>query len=469
METAKREINLTIITLPELLNILETGGDYAGVIKPWKKQQGLVVPPRNPEHFKTLLDILANNLSTKCARYLDNFYHYENVEYSYIRECLEESLSSIYPELSSQLGGSESDDEDDDDDDDDDEETSFDSAEQYQSQQREDDYYRLYLKFGHQSIPQLKKTLDKYNVSIPKLPKRADEPVLKNILIRALATESQNIPSQCDETQGDDQETPSTNFLFAFDINPDHKGFLPREKVYGDKPEKPKTEEAYGLLKKGLPKKVDKYLNRQYNYNSNPLSRIHGFIITETEGCDNIYHLDPIPKIIKLSVICTSPITNRVPPEVPLTVGNLLIGAFLITSRHMGYDYAILEVANDCAGNNSDDDGEDDPDDDEDDEDDEINSYGNKNYYLGKQSQANLFCNYERYGFREDPKLHIDYNCFTDDPFPSMKIALQKYSLDCLAKVSFVSSRPSTWSSMPSKFCQQHGFIPSNIIIPDEC
>ncbi len=50
---------------------------------------------------------------------------------------------------------------------------------------------------------------------------------------------------------------------------------------------------------KTLPKSVSKYLNNQYNYNSNPLARIHGFIKFES-GCCNVYHLDPVPKVIKI-------------------------------------------------------------------------------------------------------------------------------------------------------------------------
>ena len=60
MEQAKTKSNLTIITLRELLTILETGGDYLGPINSWKKQksQPLIIPPKEIADYNNLLDIL---------------------------------------------------------------------------------------------------------------------------------------------------------------------------------------------------------------------------------------------------------------------------------------------------------------------------------------------------------------------------------------------------------------------------
>jgi hypothetical protein len=122
-----------------------------------------------------------------------------------------------------------------------------------------------------------------------------------------------------------------------------------------------------------------------------------------------------------------------VPPSKPFTVGSLLIGFYLILMKQMKYDWSILEVANDCVDGISDDD-----------------LYGSKEYFQGKESQHPLYCYYERFGFREDPRLFKDYKCFGKNPFPSMKLSLDNYTIECLREISFGNE----WSLLPSTFCK---------------
>ena len=124
----------------------------------------------------------------------------------------------------------------------------------------------------------------------------------------------------------------------------------------------------------------------------------------------------------------------------------------------MGYDWAVLEVANDCVGE-----------DDDNDEDDDDKEYGSYGYYQGKKSQGRLFCNYERYGFREDSKLNTTYKYFSDDSFPAMKINLNGYSQDCLAKIAFLTTNPISYNGTPSDFCKKLGHNGENIQFIKEC
>ena len=50
--------------------------------------------------------------------------------------------------------------------------------------------------------------------------------------------------------------------------------------------------------------------------------------------------------------------------------------------------------------------------------------YGGFWYMKGKQSKTSLMKFYEKMGYREDPVVHIDWNCFSDIPYPSMRLEL---------------------------------------------
>ena len=50
--------------------------------------------------------------------------------------------------------------------------------------------------------------------------------------------------------------------------------------------------------------------------------------------------------------------------------------------------------------------------------------YGGFWYKKGKQSKIRLMKFYEKMGYKEDPSVHIAWNCFTDIPYPSMRLEL---------------------------------------------
>jgi hypothetical protein len=50
--------------------------------------------------------------------------------------------------------------------------------------------------------------------------------------------------------------------------------------------------------------------------------------------------------------------------------------------------------------------------------------YGGFWYKKGKQSKIRLMKFYEKMGYKEDPSVHIVWNCFTDIPYPSMRLEL---------------------------------------------
>jgi hypothetical protein len=52
------------------------------------------------------------------------------------------------------------------------------------------------------------------------------------------------------------------------------------------------------------------------------------------------------------------------------------------------------------------------------------NEYGGYFYSKGKRSQLKLFQFYEKFGFKEDYKVHLEWKSFTTDPFPSMILNL---------------------------------------------
>ncbi len=50
--------------------------------------------------------------------------------------------------------------------------------------------------------------------------------------------------------------------------------------------------------------------------------------------------------------------------------------------------------------------------------------YGGFWYHKGKKSQERLMKFYEMHGYREDPKIHTDWCCFSEIPFPAMRLKI---------------------------------------------
>jgi len=50
--------------------------------------------------------------------------------------------------------------------------------------------------------------------------------------------------------------------------------------------------------------------------------------------------------------------------------------------------------------------------------------YGGFWYKKGKQSKIRLMKFYEKMGYKEDPSVHTEWNCFSDIPYPSMRLEL---------------------------------------------
>ena len=55
---------------------------------------------------------------------------------------------------------------------------------------------------------------------------------------------------------------------------------------------------------------------------------------------------------------------------------------------------------------------------------DEEHGYGGYYYHKARQNSKKLIQYYESHGFREDPKVHKVWECFSHLPFPSMRLAL---------------------------------------------
>ena len=52
------------------------------------------------------------------------------------------------------------------------------------------------------------------------------------------------------------------------------------------------------------------------------------------------------------------------------------------------------------------------------------NEYGGFWYRKGKQSQERLMKFYEMHGFKEDPDVHLNWCCFSEIPYPTMRLSL---------------------------------------------
>ena len=170
--------------------------------------------------------------------------------------------------------------------------------------------------------------------------------------------------------------------------------------------------------------------------------------------CKNIEKIpENLRKIIQLSLVCSLGFSDR------KAIGAYLIGTFLIIAKLLNYDLAILEAANDIV---------DDPNeyDDDDDNDSELESgdsgsvvsseldksniYGGEEYQEGKNQRKDLFCSYERYGFRENGKINTEWKCFSDVPYPAMMLELNSIPMNCLT--SIIANR--SWTTKPSTYCQ---------------
>lgn len=186
------------------------------------------------------------------------------------------------------------------------------------------------------------------------------------------------------------------------------------------------SKKNYGMLnKKGKP----------IYYSKSEYSRIHGFIIIKTGGCikDAVYKevqknnkkVKEEPDITQLVLICSSH------NSIYKGIGSLLIATYLFISQYLRFDISILEVANDM--------------------DDDGLVYGDKLFKKGKKQKKNLYCFYEKVGYREEPLIHKPWGCFDDDlPLPTMYLDLKKYSRSCLAN-SFLNR---TWTEKASSFCK---------------
>lgn len=448
LRTEIETMGLTIVTLGECIQILE--GTHPNIIlpeKPLKEWQdnilGYRLPPKNNFQLVGLIEVLSEELASKCIRYSDQLERYQNVETGYIRNLIEERLRSKYdipdPEL---VDTSDSD-----------SDTSSDTSSEISESSEsllghidtsvtssQDVYGLVFMKYGSQSIGELQNTLREQGIEVPTKPQSArnrhKKAKYKALLLDTIA---ERILAQ----ERDDcfTETSDHEILLAMDTSIEALGIIPRAKFFG-KPfsylSKQPSYKAYSdKIKVIRSTQFQNFSKKRFSYNHNPLNRVHGFLVLRDNGCA-VYDLENPPKISQLVVICSSTFSDRVPPEKPFTVGALLIGFYLFLVKDMKYDWSVLEVANECVGS------------DPDDEDDVPILYGSKEYLMGKNSQHPLFCFYERFGYREDPDLAKRFHCFSDSPYPSMKLVLSEYSDECLREVCFTDK----WSGHPSSYCK---------------
>jgi len=172
-------------------------------------------------------------------------------------------------------------------------------------------------------------------------------------------------------------------------------------------------------------------------YNKSIYSRIHGFIIVKVGGCledavnkvvyDKGNKTLEKPTITQLVLVCSSS------KSIYKGVGSLLISTYLFISQYLRYDISILEVANDLE------------------EEDDSKKYGDKAFKKGKNQKKDLYCFYERMGYKEDPIIHKPWECFSEeDPLPTMYLDLKKYSRKCLSQAFLNRMRPDKASSFCS-------------------
>ena len=49
-----------------------------------------------------------------------------------------------------------------------------------------------------------------------------------------------------------------------------------------------------------------------------------------------------------------------------------------------------------------------------------FDEYGGYWYQKGKREQIKLMEFYEKYGFYEEPEIHLSWHCYGNSPFPTM-------------------------------------------------
>lgn len=422
----KKINNLDIITLDELLDVYDSENR----------------PPVNADEVHNLSTLISEKLGFNCIRYKENYETYKNVENSYIYLIILELLGIRYGiDINEYLLESSSDDEDSGEEESGEEESGEDGSGEEESDEEESGedgsgeqentikkeqeimayiYYHLF-----NDITTIR---EEYKLLFKKQPgKKSKLNLLKKIATLKIETREKS------ENPCIDKTVVKYDIILAIDSNESN---MYRNKTLSDK------------IIQDFSAHDRKILLESLQYKS-ILDRIHGMLIMKYGGCNIYASAYPPPKIIQLSVVCTStyPYTDK------KAIGSYLIGSFILISKIRNFDLIVLEVANDCVGG-------DDP------NDDEADKYGDINYKLGKETQKKLYCLYERFGFREDSRFHEKYNCFSNDPFPSMVMDLRNKSLDCLS--SIIINR-ALWTDEPSAFCKDGNYDTTKESISDLC
>lgn len=188
-----------------------------------------------------------------------------------------------------------------------------------------------------------------------------------------------------------------------------------------------------GLANTTARQELTNYVDSLFSF-QNPFNRLFGVLVVKDGEC-MVNHDD---RVIQLTIVCAKeltylPVTFRDEEiiKVSPTVGDLLITYFLSFFKHIGYHYGVLEVANECGG--------------------EEGEYFGDDTYVGKRQNKTLYCKYEGYGFRESPDLQI---CFDKDTvFPTMSIDLQ--GLDQAEIISRGLDRDLRTRVLATKFCSK--------------
>ena len=411
--------------------------------------------PTDLNGLRELASLYTNHLGTLCTRYRHGFLKYQNVDDEPIQECLEYALSRLTgipidspPNEDDILNVLT------------DEELahlqlSLESLNDHQLQEQV-----VERGMTKPTSEQSKWSLD----NISRLAQRGKKS-LKQRLIELLMSDATNIssPDTCYDESHHDQQY---DFIFAVDTDLVRTGIIPCRK--------------YQDIESSSTRHIQNMYQDYFVYSQGPqsINRIHGFLAMRDGGC-NTYHLPDTPNILQLSILCTSPFTDCTIKGF-CSVGTYLMGAFLLLGHAMEYQTAVLEVANECVGDedtttedvassSEDDEGSEGKDDEgvdgsEEEEEDEgieldeevsvLSSYGSYEYQKGKDSQKALYCYYERFGFREEPHYNTELGCFSDTPYPSM--ALDLPSLD-LTELSKALVDPTYVVGDYSKYCQEFG------------
>ena len=369
--------------------------------------------PTNCDEVHELATLLSNKLGRNCVRYKSNYEKYQNVDDHYIYIIVIELLGIHYEcNVSKYTDETASD------------ESSEEEIEKEEDEIDEDEVLSFIYQFMSMDISELKKQYRSV------LGKKGIDKKSKYTLLKELGEynirERPYMEDPCEDTQ-----QIHYDIILAVDLS--------EENVYRNRTLSEKIEKEYEDDEK-------KELLDPLKYES-ILDRIHGLLIMKYGGCNTFASSYPPPNIIQLSVVCTS----TYPYSDKKAIGVYLIGSFLLLSKLREFDLVVLEVANDCVGSDENVNGE---------------KYGGLIYHLGKQSQKSLYCLYERFGFREDPSFHEKYNCFSDDPYPTMVMDLQKYTMECISSV--ILNR-NYWTDEASNFCKDGYYIEGTHTNSDLC